>query len=51
MPIARRAIGDMHEQRIVEAQELRAEADRLVIGMRGHDNDALADPLPRRELC
>ena len=49
MPIARRAIGDMHEQRVVKSPELRAEADRLVIGMRGHDNDTIPDSLSRRE--
>ena len=41
VPVARRAVGDMHEQRVVEAAELRAEADRLVVGMRDNDHDAV----------
>ena len=49
-PVARRTIRHMHEQRIVKPAKLRAEPDRLVVGMGRDNNDPFVDSLARYEL-
>ncbi len=47
--VARRAVGDMDKRRVREPAELRAETDRLVVGVRDDDHDALRDRAVARE--
>lgn len=42
-PVTRRAIGELYEQSILKSAQLRAHADRLVVGVGDDDHDTRLD--------